>query len=79
MAQYSGRLDATLLIRVGTAFDLHPGRARQAPPGIKHCGFEWLFRLCTEPRRLLRRFLTTNPARVPKSFCQITGLKEYGF
>jgi N-acetylglucosaminyldiphosphoundecaprenol N-acetyl-beta-D-mannosaminyltransferase len=77
MAKYSERLDATLLIGVGAAFDFHSGRVRQAPPFIQHSGFEWLFRLCTEPRRLWRRYLKTNPLFLLNSIFQITGLKKY--
>jgi N-acetylglucosaminyldiphosphoundecaprenol N-acetyl-beta-D-mannosaminyltransferase len=77
MAKYGERLDATLLIGVGAAFDFHSGRVRQAPPFVQHSGFEWLFRLCTEPRRLWRRYLSTNPAFIINSLLQITGLKKY--
>ncbi|HWI25920.1 MAG TPA: WecB/TagA/CpsF family glycosyltransferase, partial [Stellaceae bacterium] len=34
----------------------------QAPYWIQRSGFEWLFRLATEPRRLWRRYLGTVPA-----------------
>lgn len=61
MAQHGRELDAAVLIGVGAAFDFHSGRVRQAPRWIQRSGFEWLFRLCTEPRRLGPRYLKTTP------------------
>ena len=77
MAKYGDRLDATLLVGVGAAFDFHTGRLRQAPPWIQRSGFEWLFRLGCEPRRLWRRYLLNNPLFLLNSFFQITGFKKY--
>ena len=45
---------------VGAAFDFHAGAKKMAPPWMQRWGLEWLFRLGTEPRRLWRRYLTTN-------------------
>lgn len=64
MAEHLGRLNASVLIGVGAAFDFHAGLKRQAPRWIQHSGLEWLFRLCTEPRRLWKRYLSNNPAFV---------------
>ena len=77
MAEHSGRVAAPVLIGVGAAFDFHAGRIRQAPRLIQRSGFEWLFRLVMEPRRLWRRYLTSIPAFVFLLLCQVTGLKRY--
>jgi N-acetylglucosaminyldiphosphoundecaprenol N-acetyl-beta-D-mannosaminyltransferase len=77
MAKHAGLLDAALLIGIGAAFDFHSGRVRQAPRWIQRSGFEWLFRLCTEPRRLGPRYLKTNPLFLLRIFAQLTGLKKY--
>jgi N-acetylglucosaminyldiphosphoundecaprenol N-acetyl-beta-D-mannosaminyltransferase len=45
---------------VGAAFDFVAGEKRQAPRWIQRRGFEWLFRLVAEPRRLWRRYLFGN-------------------
>ncbi|WP_182866226.1 WecB/TagA/CpsF family glycosyltransferase [Rhodopirellula sp. JC639] len=50
------------LIAVGAAFAFHAGMLAQAPPWMQRHGLEWLFRLAHEPRRLAKRYLTTNPA-----------------
>lgn len=45
---------------VGAAFDFHAGAKPMAPEWMQRRGLEWLFRLYQEPRRLWRRYLTTN-------------------
>lgn len=77
MAQHWRGLDAAVLIGVGAAFDFHSGRVRQAPRWIQRSGFEWLFRFCTEPRRLGPRYLKTNPLFALRAFAQLTGLRKY--
>lgn len=56
-----GELGASTLIGVGAAFDFHAGVKKQAPRWMQRSGTEWLFRLLMEPRRLWRRYLTSNP------------------
>ena len=77
MAEHWQTLDAGVLIGVGAAFDFHSGRVRQAPRWIQRSGFEWLFRLCTEPRRLGRRYLATTPLFALRVLAQMSGLKKY--
>lgn len=77
MAQYLPRLHTTIMLGVGAAFDFHIGRVRQAPRWIQRSGFEWLFRLGHEPRRLWRRYLRNNPLFLALAFTQITGLRKY--
>ena len=42
-------------IGVGGAFDVWAGKARRAPESWRRAGFEWLYRLFSEPRRLGRQ------------------------
>jgi len=77
MAQYSSRLDATLMFGVGAAFDFHAGRIRQAPRWMQRSGLEWFFRLCCEPRRLWKRYFKNNPLFVWKILGQFLGWKKY--
>ncbi len=77
MARHWRQLEAGVMIGVGAAFDFHSGRVRQAPRWIQGSGFEWLFRLCTEPRRLGPRYLKTNPLFALRILAQRTGLKTY--
>ena len=77
MAEYLSKLNVTLMVGVGAAFDFHAGRIRQAPRWMQRCGLEWFFRLCCEPRRLWKRYLKNNPLFLLRIFCQLTGLKQY--
>ena len=47
-------------VAVGAAFDFIAGTKRQAPAWIGRSGFEWLYRLLIEPRRLWKRYLVGN-------------------
>lgn len=49
------------LFAVGAAFDIHAGLSRSAPTAVQDLGLEWLWRLRTEPRRLLPRYLRVVP------------------
>lgn len=59
MAAHRGRVQA-VMIGVGAAFDFHSGLTRRAPVWMQQNGLEWLHRLFSEPRRLFKRYLTTN-------------------
>lgn len=50
-----------LMLGVGAAFDFQAGVVREAPRWLRGSGFEWLYRLMVEPRRLWRRYLRNNP------------------
>jgi N-acetylglucosaminyldiphosphoundecaprenol N-acetyl-beta-D-mannosaminyltransferase len=60
MARQRGDVRA-VMIGVGAAFDFLAGVKPQAPELLRRWGFEWAFRLATEPRRLWRRYLHQNP------------------
>ncbi|MBU6409962.1 MAG: WecB/TagA/CpsF family glycosyltransferase [Verrucomicrobia bacterium] len=77
MAEFLPKLDTTLMIGVGAAFDFHSGRVRQAPLWMQRSGLEWFFRLCQEPRRLAGRYLKNNPVFAVKILGQMCGLKKY--
>ena len=77
MAEYLPRLDTTLMVGVGAAFDFHAGRVKQAPRWMQRSGLEWFYRLCSEPKRLWRRYLRNNPLFVARAGLQLTGLRKY--
>lgn len=68
-------LRAPVLVGVGAAFDIHTGRARQAPAWMRENGLEWLFRLLSEPRRLWRRYLVLGPKFVFLVCLEVLGLR----
>jgi len=77
MAEFLPRLDVTLMIGVGAAFDFLSGRVKQAPRWMQRSGLEWCYRLCREPRRLARRYFRNNPLFAVKIAAQLCGLKKY--
>jgi N-acetylglucosaminyldiphosphoundecaprenol N-acetyl-beta-D-mannosaminyltransferase len=61
MRTHTSELPGCVLLGVGAAFDFHSKTKPQAPRWLRQAGFEWLFRLLTEPRRLGRRYLLGIP------------------
>lgn len=60
MSAHRDRLKSVML-GVGASFDFYAGNVRECPEWIGRLGFEWLFRLTQEPKRLWRRYLILNP------------------
>lgn len=61
MHEHRYRLRAPLMVGVGAAFDFLSGVKSQAPSLLRENGFEWLWRLMSEPQRLWRRYLLYGP------------------
>ena len=74
MAAHRDRLNAPALVGVGAAFDMEAGVIRRAPMFLRRTGFEWTYRLIKEPRRLWRRYLSSNPKFVALATLQAVGL-----
>ena len=55
-----GRLDVPVMMGVGGSFDVIAGFIRRAPRAAQELGLEWAWRLMMEPRKLWKRYLTTN-------------------
>ena len=52
--------DIGLIMGVGGSLDVAAGKVSRAPLWMQNNGFEWLFRLIQEPRRMWRRYLIGN-------------------
>lgn len=50
-----------VVLCVGTALEVAAGTSQRAPVVLQRLRVEWLYRIVREPRRLLRRYLTTFP------------------
>jgi N-acetylglucosaminyldiphosphoundecaprenol N-acetyl-beta-D-mannosaminyltransferase len=53
-------LPAKVMMGIGGTFEFVAGYRRRAPLFLQRTGFEWMWRLCMEPRRLWRRYLVGN-------------------
>jgi N-acetylglucosaminyldiphosphoundecaprenol N-acetyl-beta-D-mannosaminyltransferase len=60
LARWSDRMGVPVCHGVGGSFDVFAGKVQRAPERWQRFGLEWLYRLKQEPRRLWRRYLTTN-------------------
>ena len=54
------RLDVPVIMGVGGSFDVLAGFIKRAPRWAQSWGLEWFWRLLMEPRKLWKRYLTTN-------------------
>jgi N-acetylglucosaminyldiphosphoundecaprenol N-acetyl-beta-D-mannosaminyltransferase len=59
MHEHKGKINA-VMVGVGAAFDYHAGTIKRAPKWMQNSGLEWFHRLCSEPKRLWKRYLVTN-------------------
>lgn len=59
-ARHCERLNVPIIMGVGGSFDVLGGFIKRAPRWTQSMGMEWFWRLLMEPRKLWRRYLTTN-------------------
>lgn len=60
LARHGRAIGASFVMGVGGAIDVYAGVVQRAPVVMQRLGLEWLFRLLQEPRRLTKRYATTN-------------------
>jgi N-acetylglucosaminyldiphosphoundecaprenol N-acetyl-beta-D-mannosaminyltransferase len=60
MSHHKGRIHA-VMVGLGGAFPVYAGVHKRAPSLVRSLGFEWLYRLIQEPRRLWGRYRGTIP------------------
>ena len=59
MASMQTRIQA-VMIGIGAALPVLAGIHKRAPRWMQKTGLEWFYRLVQEPRRLFKRYATTN-------------------
>jgi len=57
---HKDHIDRGILLAVGFAFDVNAGMKPDAPSWMQRCGIGWLYRMCSEPRRLATRYVHYN-------------------
>jgi len=70
-------LPCKLMLGVGAAFDILSGRSKDAPRWVKNAGMQWFYRLCQEPRRLWKRYITIVPCFIFLIMLQALRIKKY--
>ncbi len=76
MFEHRDKLNVPVLVGVGAAFDFYSGLKKQAPVWMRESGFEWLFRLLREPKRLWRRYLVYGSQFVYMIVLEELGLRK---
>jgi len=76
MHDHLQKVNASVLVGVGAAFDFLTARKPQAPHWMQRLGLEWLFRLSCEPRRLWPRY-SQYPLFMLLAFAQLAGLRKF--
>jgi N-acetylglucosaminyldiphosphoundecaprenol N-acetyl-beta-D-mannosaminyltransferase len=61
LQRHRDRLGNGIALSVGAAIDFAAGVVDRAPAGWQRLGFEWLYRIVQEPRRLMRRYAVAAP------------------
>jgi N-acetylglucosaminyldiphosphoundecaprenol N-acetyl-beta-D-mannosaminyltransferase len=64
LSRWSRQLAVPVCHGVGGSFDVFAGYVQRAPDRWQRMGLEWLYRVKQEPRRLWKRYFTTNSAFV---------------
>jgi N-acetylglucosaminyldiphosphoundecaprenol N-acetyl-beta-D-mannosaminyltransferase len=59
--QISLKLENCIILCVGNFFNFYFGLTRRAPDFLRNSGFEWMYRLFTEPFRLWKRYVVGIP------------------
>ncbi|AWI06388.1 WecB/TagA/CpsF family glycosyltransferase [Clostridium drakei] len=59
MFTHKGKVNA-IMVGVGAGFDYYAEKIARAPMWMQKCSLEWLYRLMQDPKRLLKRYVTTN-------------------
>ncbi len=71
--EYRELLKPAVCVGVGASFDFVAGARKRAPRWVSRIGFEWLYRMAQEPRRLAARYLLRDP-----QFCWIVARQLLG-
>lgn len=62
MYEHRNKLDASVVLSVGMAFNVAAGLIRRAPATLRSVGLEWLYRMTQDPVRLTSRYIKSNSA-----------------
>lgn len=58
--RWKDSLGVDFVMGVGGTFDVMAGKVRRAPLWMQRSGLEWAYRIAQEPKRMWRRYFTTN-------------------
>ena len=77
MCEHRDRLNVPVTVGVGASFKFATGGVSRSPAWIGNLGFEWLWRLSQEPKRLWRRVFIDAPQFIALALLELTGIKKF--
>ena len=77
IAEHRERLQVPIVIGAGASLKFASGSVRRAPSWLRNSGFEWLWRLASEPRRVWRRVCLDAPQFVGMVALELSGLRKF--
>jgi N-acetylglucosaminyldiphosphoundecaprenol N-acetyl-beta-D-mannosaminyltransferase len=77
ISEHRERIRGTIMVASGATFDFFSGKIKQAPVWIRNAGFEWLYRLTKDFRRLWVRYIVYNLIFVLMFALQLTKLRRF--
>ena len=77
ISEHKDKLNVPVIVGAGAAFKLISGDVKRAPSWLRNAGFEWLWRLISEPKRVWRRVVFDAPKFIGLVALELTGLKKY--
>ena len=78
IAEHRDKLNVPVVVGAGASFKFLSGTVSRAPAWLRNLGFEWLWRLIQEPKRVWRRALIDAPQFIGLVFLQLTGMRKFG-
>jgi N-acetylglucosaminyldiphosphoundecaprenol N-acetyl-beta-D-mannosaminyltransferase len=75
--EHTGKIQGSIIVPSGATFDFLSGRIKQAPAWIRKLGFEWLFRLTRDFKRLWVRYTVYNVIFLIAFFLQLCRLISF--
>jgi N-acetylglucosaminyldiphosphoundecaprenol N-acetyl-beta-D-mannosaminyltransferase len=75
--EHREKIRGTVMVASGATFDFFSGKITQAPEFVRNSGFEWLFRLTQDFRRLWRRYTVENLIFLGAFSLQLLGILKF--
>jgi N-acetylglucosaminyldiphosphoundecaprenol N-acetyl-beta-D-mannosaminyltransferase len=75
--EHKHKLKGCIIVPSGATFDFFSGRIKQAPRLIRNLGFEWLYRLLQDFRRLWVRYTVYNAIFIAAFLLQLLGILKF--
>jgi len=76
--EHRSQLKTTVAMGSGAAFKFVSGDISRGPDWLRNMGFEWLWRLLSEPKRIWRRVFIDAPQFIGLVALEMTGLRKFG-